>query len=357
MKNLCIIFTGTVASTLSEKIVKVFSSEYKVTKVYTKNAAMLSPFKRDDMTFSDSDEWMKYYPFFGVSRGYKKNDPIPHIDLAKSNNALLIIASADFISKMANGICDDLASSLYRAWHRANPIILAPAMNTHMWEHPVTEEQIFKLISWGIKIVYPVSKKLACGDEGMGALADIYDIKAGVDKCYENEFPLKSYNGIPISGHPGAFLTQRKHAPHTGVDLYTSDTEPVYAMNSGRVVSVEDFTGKFDGSTWWEDTRCVLIEHWFGVVCYGEIQERSLLRKGTLVRKGEKIGNVKRVLKEGKERPDIVGHSTSMLHIELYQKGQEKASTTYAKDKDILRDPTPYLLQAAGANPKLLIQG
>ena len=165
---------------------------------------------------------------------------------------------------------------------------------------------------------------------------------------YENNkniFPLKNFNGIPVGNHPGAFLTQRKHAPHTGVDLYTQDGEPVYAMNDGEVISIENFTGSFDGSTWWEDTWCILIKHWFGVVCYGEMHEPSL-KVGECVLCGQFIGTVKRVLKPGKERLDINGHSTSMLHIELYPYSQKKASTTFTESKDYLRDPTPYLKMA-----------
>lgn len=54
--------------------------------------------------------------------------------------------------------------------------------------------------------------------------------------------------------------------------------------------------------------------------------------------------------KKGELIPHIKGHSTSMLHIELYPHGQKKASNTYDKDKDILRDPTQYLVEAAGQN-------
>jgi hypothetical protein len=221
-----------------------------------------------------------------------------------------------------------------------------------MWTHPITQTHIKTLKEWGCFLVDPVEKKLACGDVGIGALAKIEDIKSVVDDKLENIFPLKRYNGLPIGKHPGAFLATRKHAPHTGVDLYTSDREPVFAMHDGEIISIEDFTGKFDKSTWWEDTRCILIRHWFGVVCYGEIDNSV---GGGWVRKGQHIGFVKRVLKKGKERPDIPGHSLSMLHVELYPEGQERASRTYELDKDILKDPTPFLVDAVGFNGKLLL--
>lgn len=351
-KRICIVFTGTVASTLCLKIVRKFRDEgYSVDVVVTERGKHFIPVEmqigmqfRDEKVYTDRDEW-------GMT-SYSKGDLVRHVEIAKSCNALLIIASADFMAKMVNGFCDDLASSLYRAWRPWCPVVVAPAMNTHMWNHPVTAEHINKLKEWGVSIVPPVSKKLACGDEGMGALAEIYDIYCGVNDMLRNEFPIWRCNGIPVGTHPGAFGTDRKHGKHTGVDLYTFDYEPVRAMNDGVVMSVEDFTGKGDGSTWWEDTRCVLVQHWFGVVCYGEIN--AGVRVGQILKRRQRIGMVKRVLKPGKERPDIPGHSLSMLHVELYADGTKKASNTWAKDHEMLIDPTPMILDAAGGMYKKL---
>jgi phosphopantothenoylcysteine decarboxylase len=351
--NLVIVFTGTVASSLAEKIVWAFRPTYNVSAVFTEASKYFINYKDFSSRYmhstilDDSKEWFRKEN----NQTYMKDDVIPHIKLATDNDALLIIASADFLAKMANGQCDDLASSLYRAWHRNRPVIIAPAMNTHMWDHPITSQHIRTLEIWGCRTVWPVEKKLACGDIGIGALAPIEVIKSVVDSSLENQFPLRyhNYSGVPVGNHLGAFLSKRKHAPHTGVDLYTVNGQSVFAMNDGVVVSIEDFTGRFDGSTWWEDTKCILIKHWFGVVCYGEITPRSL-KVGDVIYKGDCIGEVKRVLKEGKERPDIKGHSLSMLHIELYNENQKKASTTYTQDKDILRDPTPWLKDALGYN-------
>ncbi len=342
--RIAIVFTGTVASTLYQKIIDAFRNKgYEVSVIVSEKATYFIPYAeiirlRDEhvTVFTDVDEWRD-----GV---YEKNSVIPHIDIAKNNDALLIISSADFISKMVNGICDDLASSVYRAWHLNKPVIVAPAMNTHMWLHPITKDHVSKLRDWNVSVIEPVSKKLACGDEGIGALADISFIKEIVDGRLEIMYPLLNFNGIPSHGHPGAFLTCRKHSVHTGVDLYTKEHEIVYAMSDGVVVSIEDFTGVKDNSPWWEDTQCILIKHWFGVVCYGEITPHSYLFPGAKVFRGTSIGEVKRVLKPGKERPDIPGHSTSMLHLELYPETMDHASQSYEKDKDILLDPTPILL-------------
>ncbi|MFA6679060.1 MAG: flavoprotein, partial [Candidatus Methanomethylophilaceae archaeon] len=355
--KLCVVFTGTVASTLAPKICEAFQNDFEVTTVFTKKALYFyNPFRSMnsetpfcDSYLDDETEW-KGLPV----GGYVKQQEIPHVDLATQNDVLLIIASADFLAKMTNGICDDLASSLYRAWRRHRPVIVAPAMNSYMWNHPVTQEHLNTLKSWNVNIVYPQEKMLACGEVGMGALAEIQFIKEIVDKSIKPIFPLdiNDCSGIPVGkDHPGSFLGKRKFAPHTGVDLYCNNSTPVFCMAPGVVVSVEDFTGTGDNSTWWEDTKCVLIRHSFGTVCYGEIEPAFGIKEGLEVSCGSIIGNVKRVLKPGKERPDIPGHKTSMLHIELYPVEQKTASKSYEQDKEVLRNPTDMLIKAWGENP------
>lgn len=104
-----------------------------------------------------------------------------HISLADSADLFLIVpASANTIGKMANGICDNLLTSLIAAFNK--PVILAPAMNCNMWENSFVQENIVKLEKAGFYIIPPESGELACGYEGMGRLADIDKI---VDKVIE----------------------------------------------------------------------------------------------------------------------------------------------------------------------------
>ncbi len=160
-------------------------------------------------------------------------------------------------------------------------------------------------------------------------------------------FPLKKYSGVPVQDHPGAFGVQRKYEIHTGVDLYTEDGEAVHAMETGIVVGIEPFTGAHDKSPWWNDTFCILIEGPSGVVCYGEVANICNLQIDQSVIRGEIIANVKRVLKDGKERPDIPGHSLSMLHLEKYPHGTKKASDGWC---NYLQDPTSNLLGSENFN-------
>lgn len=156
--------------------------------------------------------------------------------------------------------------------------------------------------------------------------------------------PLKEYR-IPKVGAPGAFGTIRKHDIHTGVDLYTKEYEPVYAIENGCVVAIEIFTGPKVGFPWWNETWSVLIEGDSGVFCYGEISPLSTLNVGKIVNERDVIGHVLPVLRPGKERPDIEGHSRFMLHLELYEKGT-KSSCTWNLNEDKsahLLDPTSIL--------------
>ncbi len=103
------------------------------------------------------------------------SDPIAHINFSQSIDLLLIVpATANIIAKFANGIADDFLSSTYLA--AAAPVLIAPAMNTSMWEHPATQRNISTLIQDGVHFVEPVSGELACKTVGTGKLEDVEKI-------------------------------------------------------------------------------------------------------------------------------------------------------------------------------------
>ena len=97
---------------------------------------------------------------------------VEHIALAKRADLFLIApATANIIAKMACGIADDMLSTTVLA-NRA-PVMIAPAMNTGMWDNPATQENLATLARRGVQIVAPVSGHLACGDSGAGKLEDV----------------------------------------------------------------------------------------------------------------------------------------------------------------------------------------
>ena len=124
---------------------------------------------------SDEEEW----------RDWKKvGDPVLHIELRRWADILVIApCSANTLAKLANGLCDDLLSCIVRAWDFKDPnkrLVIAPAMNTMMWESPFTQKHLETLVELGggtmddqkrVQIIGPVEKTLACGDVGNGAMA------------------------------------------------------------------------------------------------------------------------------------------------------------------------------------------
>jgi phosphopantothenoylcysteine decarboxylase/phosphopantothenate--cysteine ligase len=108
------------------------------------------------------------------------NADIEHIALASSLDLLLVApATANIIGKFAHGIADDFLSALYLAVKA--PVLLAPAMNTHMWEHPALRANVALLEARGVRFVDPGSGYLACGWVGAGRLAEPEQIAEAAD--------------------------------------------------------------------------------------------------------------------------------------------------------------------------------
>ncbi|MDR2956729.1 MAG: bifunctional phosphopantothenoylcysteine decarboxylase/phosphopantothenate--cysteine ligase CoaBC [Coriobacteriales bacterium] len=103
--------------------------------------------------------------------------PLHHISLAKEADVFLIApATANTINKLAAGIADNLLTTTALATEA--PLIIAPAMNVHMWRDPSTQAALEVLKSRGVEIIEPTEGYLACGDEGEGKLADVEEITA-----------------------------------------------------------------------------------------------------------------------------------------------------------------------------------
>nr|XP_060611535.1 phosphopantothenoylcysteine decarboxylase isoform X4 [Anolis sagrei ordinatus] len=83
---------------------------------------------------------------------------------------------ANSLAKVANGLCDNLLTCVIRAWDLSKPLLFCPAMNTAMWEHPITAQQVEKLKGFGYVEIPCIVKKLICGDEGRGAMAEVSTI-------------------------------------------------------------------------------------------------------------------------------------------------------------------------------------
>ena len=164
--NIILGVTGSVATIKTLEVYELLSAWANIKLVATPSAIhFLHAIPNFNLpVINDNLEWQQWQ---------KLGDPVLHIELKKWADILLIAPlSANTLAKLSCGQCDNLLTSICRAWSFNKPIYVAPAMNTLMWQHPVTAENLLRLGSWGYQIINPISKMLACGDEGMGAMAE-----------------------------------------------------------------------------------------------------------------------------------------------------------------------------------------
>nr|XP_014123126.1 phosphopantothenoylcysteine decarboxylase isoform X3 [Zonotrichia albicollis] len=115
-----------------------------------------------------------------------RSDPVLHIELRRWADLMVVAPlDANTLAKVANGICDNLLTCVIRAWDLSKPLLFCPAMNTAMWEHPITARHVEQLKAFGYTEIPCVVKKLVCGDEGRGAMAEVWTIVERVKKILE----------------------------------------------------------------------------------------------------------------------------------------------------------------------------
>ena len=116
-------------------------------------------------------------------------DPIAHINFSQNIDLLLIVpATANIIAKFAGGIADDFLTSTYLA--STAPVLIAPAMNTMMWNHAATQRNIEQLKKDGVHFVEPISGELACKTVGTGKLEDVENIAAQALEMLNSRFQI-----------------------------------------------------------------------------------------------------------------------------------------------------------------------
>jgi phosphopantothenoylcysteine decarboxylase/phosphopantothenate--cysteine ligase len=124
---------------------------------------------------------------------------IEHIAVAQRIEALVVApATADAVAKFAHGLADDFLSTLYLA--AAVPVIVAPAMNVNMWEHPATKENLATLRARGVTIVEPGSGYLACGMEGSGRMAEPAEIASAVNRVLQQRHDMAGDTVLVTAG-------------------------------------------------------------------------------------------------------------------------------------------------------------
>jgi phosphopantothenoylcysteine decarboxylase len=214
MANVLLGVTGSVAAIRTPDLYQQLKRDGHQVKVVATQAALYffdpaaldpldpnSPMRNPQVIALDEDEW----PGSSNGKRYRRDDPVLHIELRRWAELLVVAPlDANTLAKLANGLSDNCLTCVWRAWDPARPVVLAPAMNTQMWEHLLTTRHLRQLaadagavtsslgldpegvVDWinktcpKLRVVPPVSKRLACGDVGVGAMAAVEEIAAAV---------------------------------------------------------------------------------------------------------------------------------------------------------------------------------
>jgi phosphopantothenoylcysteine decarboxylase len=198
MANLLLGVTGSVAAIRTPELARALGAAGHAVKVVATNAALYFFDRRElpeGVLFTDADEWPRRN-----TGTWQRADPVLHIELRRWAELFLIAPlDANTLAKLAYGLSDNSITCVWRAWDTTRPIILAPAMNTLMWDHPQTALHFHHLarllrpdapalptsglIAWinehcfpRLSIAGPIEKVLACGDSGLGAMAEVPDL-------------------------------------------------------------------------------------------------------------------------------------------------------------------------------------
>lgn len=201
MANVLLGATGSVAAVRIPVLHDALTGAGHAVKIVATQAATYffdtTGFRAAGVLSLDEDEW----PGRGAGARYQRGHSVLHIELRKWADICVIAPlDANTLAKLAVGMCDNCLTCVWRAWDTARPVVLAPAMNTLMWQHPFTRRHLRTIAadmgaghipahlgddaliqqindrSPTLRVVAPVTKQLACGDTGTGAMGEVADV-------------------------------------------------------------------------------------------------------------------------------------------------------------------------------------
>lgn len=208
MANILLGVTGSVAAVKAPLLYEALRQPGHAVKVVATEASLYffdpAEIPREALVL-DEDEW----PGRSEGRRWKREDEVLHIQLRRWADILLLAPlDANSLAKLAAGLADNCLTCVWRAWEPTRPVVLAPAMNTLMWEHPATARHLRQIAAdMGglppdgltmdglldginahcprLRIVAPEDRRLACGDVGIGAMAGLDTIVAVVQSVID----------------------------------------------------------------------------------------------------------------------------------------------------------------------------
>ena len=191
-KSLLLVITGSIAAYKSLELIRRLRERgWVVNTILTKSGEQfITPLSVASLTGTGV-----YTDLFSL----KDETEMGHIRLSRESDIVLVApASANIIAKMVSGIADDLATTALLATDK--PVIVAPAMNSKMWEHPATQRNIKQLVADGVRIIAPSEGSLACGETGSGRLAEVDDIIHYIENISGGGKPLAGLRALVTSG-------------------------------------------------------------------------------------------------------------------------------------------------------------
>ena len=197
-----------------------------------------------------------------------------HIQLSRSADLIVVApASADLMAKMANGLANDLASTLLLATD--TPVLIAPAMNVRMWDHPATQRNLAQLVADGVRIVGPNPGDMACGEYGPGRMSEPLEIIDAIAAHFAPR-PLDGHKVLVTSGpthepiDPVRYIANRSSGAQgtaiaaalrdLGADVrFVTGPADVPPPNGVHVIQVESAQDMFDAVKANLDVSCAIF--------------------------------------------------------------------------------------------------
>jgi len=202
-----LIICGGISAYKSLEIIRSLKkSNAQVKTILTKSAKeFVTP-----LSISSLSEEKIYEDIFSI----ENESEMDHISLSRWADLILVAPiTANTISKLSSGSCDDLASTVILASNKE--VYLAPAMNVRMWEHPSTKENINKLKNFGYKVIGPEIGDMACGEFGKGKMTEPNEIIKQIEIYFNNKKKNKKFKALVTAGptreyiDPVRFITNK----------------------------------------------------------------------------------------------------------------------------------------------------
>jgi phosphopantothenoylcysteine decarboxylase/phosphopantothenate--cysteine ligase len=191
-KKILLIICGGIAAYKSLEVIRLLKKKNaQIKTILTKSAKeVVTP-----LSVASLSQEKVYHDIFSV----ENESEMDHISLSRWADLILVApATANTISKISNGLSDDLASTVILASNKQ--IFLTPAMNVRMWEHPATKENLNKLKNYGYKLIGPLIGDMACGEFGEGKMSEPNDIIKEIEEYFVTLNGNKKFKALITAG-------------------------------------------------------------------------------------------------------------------------------------------------------------